>query len=187
MNALLPILETERLILRQMTVDDAEALFSHFSDDDVTRYMDISSFTHVDQAIELIAEFEHLIEKNVAFRWAIIHKHDNTLIGTCGYHNWVKNRASRVEIGYGLSKAYWGQGLVPEGLKKAIPFAFTNMQVNRIEALVLSDAKQSMRVLHKLGFQSEGIRREYGYWKNQFWDEHCFSLLKSDWKNICKN
>lgn len=55
--------------------------------------------------------------------------------------------------------------------------------VNRLEAFVLLDNERSSQVLNKLGFVEEGILREYGFWKERFWDMRCFSLLKREWSN----
>jgi ribosomal-protein-alanine N-acetyltransferase len=70
---------------------------------------------------------------------------------------------------------------MPEALQAILRYGFDTLNLYRVEALVIPGNTQSLRVLQKLGFQEEGLRRGYGYWKNQFWDLHCFSLLKSDW------
>ncbi len=174
-------LETERLILRQMTLDDTQAIYKHFSDDDVTRYMDIASLKSTKEAEEIIQYYLDRVDKQECYRWAIIRKSDKSFLGTCGFNSWIKHRGSRSEIGYDLSKEYWGQGYMSEALKVLIQYGFEKMELNRIEALVLLDATRSVNVLTKLGFTKEGILRQYGYWKGQFWDEYIFSLLREDW------
>lgn len=176
-----PQLETERLILRKMTLDDTEALFKFWADDEVTKYMNVESFHSPKQAEAMILLLNELFTKNQAIRWGIFSKADNCIIGTCGYNNWIQDYASRGEIGYDLDRSYWGQGIMREALRAMINYGFEAMELNRIEALVVLDADRSMNVLQKLGFQMEGILREYGYWKGQFWDECCFSLLKKEW------
>jgi [ribosomal protein S5]-alanine N-acetyltransferase len=180
-NQNFPELETERLILRQITLDDTEALFRHWSDDEVTKYMNIESFQSPKQAEDMIKLLNELFEQKEAIRWGIVKKEDNRLIGTCGYNSWLKEQAFRGEIGYELGRAYWRQGFMQEALRAIISYGFEAMDLNRIEALVMLEACRSMNLLLKLGFQKEGILREHGYWKGQFWDEYCLSLLKRDW------
>ncbi len=176
-----PQLETEKLFLKEITLDDVETLFMYWSDDEVTQYMNIESFYTKKQVEDMIIMLHYLFEENEAIRWGIIRKQDHLLVGTCGYNTWIKDQAFRGEIGYELGRPYWGQGIMQEALRAIINYGFEIMNLNRIEAFVMLEASRSRSLLLKLGFQKEGILREHGYWKGQFWDEYCFSLLKRDW------
>jgi ribosomal-protein-alanine N-acetyltransferase len=176
-----PQLETERLVLRELTLEDTQTLLKFWADDEVTKYMNIESFQNPKQAEDMIRLLNELFQKKEAIRWGIVKKEDNSLIGTCGYNSWIQEQALRGELGYELGRAYWRQGFMTEALRAVISYGFGVMKLNRIEALVLLEASRSMSVLLKLGFQKEGILREHGYWKGQFWDQYCFSLLKRDW------
>ena len=96
------------------------------------------------------------------------------------------NKASRsVEIGYDLHPAYWRQGIMTEALRAVIDYGFSEefcFWLNRIEALTYVEHEASAGLLRKLGFQEEGIRREYGYWKGESHDLRSFSLLRRDWE-----
>lgn len=179
-----PKLETKRLLLRQITFADTETLFRYWSDDEVTKYMNIESFQNPKQAEDIIRLLNNLFEQKEAIRWGIVQKEDDRLIGTCGYNSWLKDQAFRGEIGYELGHAYWGKGFMQEALRAIISYGFEAMNLNRIEAMVMLEASRSMNLLLKLGFQKEGILREHGYWKGQFWDEYCLSLLKRDWLKL---
>ena len=176
-----PELETNRLFLKKITFKDIETLFNYWSDDEVTKYMNIESFQRKKQVEDMIRLLNNLFEENEAIRWGIVRKEDHLLLGTCGYNNWTRDQAFRGEIGYDLGRPYWGQGIMQEALRAIINYGFEMMNLNRIEAFVLLEASRSSNLLLKLGFQKEGILREHGYWKEQFWDEYCFSLLKRDW------
>jgi ribosomal-protein-alanine N-acetyltransferase len=180
LNSPFPQLETDRLLLRQVTPADTEAIFRIFSDDEVTRYYDLISFSSPEQAQRLIARLNERFEQGEGIRWGIFQKATGQLIGTCGYNGWVRT-SYRASIGYDLARSAWGQGFMTEALQAVLRYGFDTLEINRVEALVLPGNVQSMRVLEKLGFQAEGNRRGYGYWKNQFWDLYCFSLLRSDW------
>lgn len=64
---------------------------------------------------------------------------------------------------------------MPEALRAVIQYGFDVLQLHRIEALVMLGNEQSVRVLEKLGFSKEGVLREYGFWKNRFWDLQMFA------------
>lgn len=67
-----PILETERLVLRQITPEDSGDLFHYFSLDEVTKFYDVESFTNVQQAEELIDRWQQRFEKNLGIRWGLL-------------------------------------------------------------------------------------------------------------------
>ncbi|MBD1877053.1 GNAT family N-acetyltransferase [Nodosilinea sp. FACHB-131] len=179
---LFPQLETERLCLRQLSPSDAKDVFEVFSDDEVTKYYDLATFTSVERAEQFISRMNEKFATNEGIRWAIALKSTNRLIGTCGY-NAVHLGSRRAIIGYELRRDHWGQGYMPEALHAMIEYGFVKLHLNRLEAFVIPGNEQSFQVLRKLRFFEEGILREYGFWKDQFWDMRCFSLLKREWQN----
>lgn len=178
-----PKLSTERLILRKMTSNDVETLFNFWSDDEVTKYMNMNSFVNIEQASYMVNFLNKLFKNKEGIRWGIFRKEDNALIGTCGFNTWIK-RSSRGEIGYELGQEYWGKGYATEALKEVIRFGFKETLLNRIEAFVVPEASRSINVLEKLGFRKEGTLREYGYWNNRYWSEHVYALLRKEWKQL---
>lgn len=177
----IPILQTDRFLLRRMDLDDAEAVYSILSDEDVTKDMGVSSFKSVKEAEDLILFMNELLDKNVAFRWGIIRKSDNKLVGTCGYNGWETHRGSRVEIAYDLGKSYWRKGYMTEIVTGMIDFTFSEGGFHRIEAFTNLDATPSINLLLKIGFVQDGILRGYASNHGDYVDQRVFSLLKSDW------
>lgn len=176
------IIETERLLLRQMKMQDSNDLFAIWSDPEVARYMNISPLTEVAQAQEMIEKLTSLAKEQKAIRWSIILRENNQLIGTGGFNTWVKEEAYRGEIGYDLRRQYWGRGIMTEALHALLSFGFKSMGLNRIEALVVPDNVASFRLLQKLGFCEEGLLREYQFSKGKFDDLKMLSLLKREYK-----
>lgn len=176
-----PRLQTDRLILREIEMDDTEAVFRHLSNGEVTKYMDIEPLAAPEEAEEIIRFCQDLFERGAGIRWGIELKEETRLVGTCGFNTWIKTGARRAEIGYDLSRDYWGRGIMNEALRAVIDYGFKQMNFNRLEALVDVANGRSMRVLRRLGFQREGVLREYMYYKGKFWDEVCFSLLQREW------
>lgn len=172
-----PHLETENFVLRQIGLDDAEALFEIFSDKEVTRYYDLYPYTHLDEATELIEFFDECFEVERGIRWGIAQKTDNRIIGTCGY---VWLRQFRGEIGYDLNRSHWRQGIMREVLPEILHFGYQRLGLNRIEALVMTENNASAKLLESLNFCEEGTLREYDFFKGQFHDMRSFARLKRD-------
>jgi len=177
-----PPLETERLILRQLTLDDADFVFRHFSDPMVCQYlMDEPSLTEYAQAEQIIRFFLEP-EGKTHNRWGLVRKTDHQLIGTCGFHHWEK-QYFRAEIGYDLSPDAWGHGYMTEALRAVIPHGFERMGLNRIDALVYIGNDRSARLVQKLGFKQEGILRDYFCLDGKFYDHYLLALLQREWRS----
>lgn len=177
--SLFPLIETERLILRQLRTTDAPDVFHYFSKDEVTQYYDLESFTQAWQAEQLIEKFNKRFENKEGFRWGITFKPEDRIIGTCGFHNWEKEH-SRAEIGYELTPEYWQKGIMTEVIRAVLDFGFSKLELNRIEAFIDRDNISSKKLLEKTGFKEEGTLRDYFFEKNRFVDAVIFSVLKSE-------
>lgn len=172
-----PEIETERLILREIMPEDAPAILAVFGDPAVTRYYDLETYTTLRQAEELIDFFDESFELERALRWGIERKADGVLMGTCGF---VWLRRFRGEIGYDLAQAYWRQGYMAEALDAILEFGYTELELNRIEALTMAENVASAELLRSLGFEEEGLLREHDYFKGAFHDMRLFALLRRE-------
>ena len=176
-----PQLETDRLILREMTLDDVEFYFRHFNNDRVVEGSCFSGPKSLEAAKEELELYcIKPFKENRGIRWGIVRKEDNELIGTCGYYDWIKT-AHRAEIGYDLNPAYWGQGIMTEALRAVLKHGFEKMGLNRIQVIIDSKNTRSLKLVHRLGFKKEGVLRQSSYFNGQFLDDVCFSLLKKEW------
>lgn len=183
-NRAYPRLETQRLVLRALRMEDAEFIFKEWGDLQVTYYMrDEEPLKTLEQAKDMLGPLQ-TPEKMPGFKWwGIEHKARGVLIGTCGYYRWDQHH-HRAEVGYDLWPDYWGQGLMPEALGALLRFGYHEMGLNRIEATTHIENHRSQRVLSKLGFQREGILREYYYRDGQYNDQVQFSLLRKEWLRL---
>jgi ribosomal-protein-alanine N-acetyltransferase len=180
--AAFPVLETERLLLRAMTADDAAATYRILSDPRVTRYFGSPPMAEPAAAVERIERIHAAFADQSGVRWAIAPRQGGAMIGSGGFWR-IDKRHFRAEIGYELDPERWGQGLMPEALRAMLDFGFTNMGLHSLEANIDPANHGSRRVLEKLGFVQEGYFRE-NYWleaEERFSDSAIFSLLASDW------
>jgi [ribosomal protein S5]-alanine N-acetyltransferase len=176
-----PVLETERLRLRMIEPRDATAVFEIFGDEDVTRFYGLETYTGLEQAAERVTLYRQNFAKRISIRWAVTWQGEDRLLGTVGIMNW-KPRFFSAAVGYDVAKQYWRQGIMCEALTAVLHYAFSTMEMNRIEAFVMPENEPSRRLLEKLAFQNEGLMREYGYWRGAFHDLLLYALLKGDWR-----
>ncbi len=179
----IPSLETKRLILRGMAKTDANAVFRIFSDEEVMKYYEIDPLTEVGQAQSWIEGSKHRFASKGLARWGITLKGENTVLGTGGYVGWNKSSFCG-EISYDLARMYWNRGIMTEAVRAIVQFGFEYMNLNRIQAIVVSENIASLHLLEKLGFQEEGILRELEFWRGAFRNVRIISLLKRDYKVI---
>jgi len=182
-----PIFETNRLKLDKLIKEDSNSLFELFSNNSVVEYYNLEAFTERSQAGNLIEFFDSRFEENSGIRWAIRLKETNQLIGTCGFNTWSPKMKSAA-LGYDLLPKYWGTGFTTEAVHRIVKAAFLGElscgKLNRIQGDTVPGNIASESLLLKVGFKEEGIRRQSGYWKNQFHDLKCFGLIKSEYFEI---
>ena len=135
----------------------------------------------------MIQAFKSRYDQSLGIRWGIRLKETNEFIGTCGFNSWNLKMKNAV-IGYDLMSAHWGKGVTSEAVHCIVQAAFSGDlscgELNRIQGDTVLGNVASESLLLKVGFKEEGIRRESGFWKNQFHDLKCFGLIRSDYNNI---
>nr|WGD92036.1 GNAT family protein [Bacillus subtilis] len=172
-----PILETERLTLRQMTDQDAEAIFACFSNHEVTRYYGLENLESIEQAISMIQTFVALYQEKRGIRWGIERRDTKELIGTIGFHA-LAQKHRRAEIGYEIIPEHWRNGFASEVISKVVSYGFSALGLSRIGAVVFTDNEASNRLLLKMGFQKEGVLRQYMYQNGTPYDTNVYSIVK---------
>ena len=176
-----PRLETDRLILRQLTPTDRDMIFQNYSTLESTQYI-MEPLTTLDQADEILQDFIEGFKQGKNLFWAVEIKKDHAFAGTVCFES-IEWRDLRGEIGYDLSKAHWGQGLMTEALRAVIDYGFECLGLNRIDGYVDVENTRSINVLRRLNFTEEGVLRQYSWVKGQYRDEVVCSLLKQEWKH----
>lgn len=177
----IPRLETRRLTLRPLTAGDAEALLAVYGSPEATRHLEITPLAIEEEAEALIELWLEVQAERRGARWAIALQEDGRVVGTCGFNS-LNLAERRGELSYDLAPPQWGRALVPEAAGAVLRFGYEDLRLNRVQACVVPEGAQSMRVLEKLGFQREGVLRAAGYWKGRFWDKVCYSLLRAEWE-----
>jgi len=178
-----PELETARLWLTEIKPAYTEDIFRHFSDHEVTRYLDLAPLQTPQDAQHLVNFLTNRFKEERGIRWGIRPKGQTHLIGTCGYNFWAKRRA-RAELGYDLAPAYWRQGLATEAVKAVIAFGFETMRLWQIEAFIAPKNIASQQFIKRLGFRQARNVREFQFSTGQLASMTVFSLDKEQWVNL---
>jgi len=175
----IPVLETERLRLRPFTLDDEAAVFALASDPEIARFVRFEAHTTpADTRAFLELAFERY-QRGDPFAWAIVRRADDRLIGSCGFVNQAPERHA-AEIGYWLSKAYWGKGYAVEAARALVRFGFEQMGLERVEAKCFVQNRAGQRVIEKLGMKYEGTDRGEMI-KGEYPELRLYAVARQDW------
>ena len=173
-------LETDRLILRRFTVNDAESVFFNWaSDDEVTRYLTWP--THQSTAVSC-GYMEYCVkgyDDPAFYQWGIELKDTHELIGNISVVK-VIDEIGSLEFGWVIGKKYWGNGYTAEAGLKLIDFFFDQVGANRICAGHDVNNPNSGRVMQKIGMKFEGILRQSARNNQGIVDMAYYSIIKSD-------
>ncbi|MES2104073.1 MAG: GNAT family protein [Pseudomonadota bacterium] len=176
-----PVLRTSRFLLRHIVGQDIDRIFRGLSHPRVTAYYGIS-YDSVEAAQAQLDWYRELLEQQTGIWWGICKKElPEELIGACGFYAWDRDNRN-TDMGYWLLPEHWGAGCMQESLRAILGHAFQQMSVHRVEAEVEPDNLPSSRLLHRLGFQREGRRRQCEWKNGRFVDLEYYSLLADELK-----
>ena len=150
------ILETERLILRESTADDTEAVFEFNSNPEVIRYTGDDLATDISAIRTFLAGYSDY-KKYGYGRWMVIYKPDNKIIGFSGLKYLEYKNAT--DLGYRFLPEYWGKGIATESSKAVIKYAFEKLNLTHLIAFVVPENTNSSKVLEKCGFEYVGMEK----------------------------
>lgn len=147
------VLETERLRLREMTLDDLEDLHLILSDPTAMQHYP-KPFDREMTTGWIKWSLRNYAEHGFGL-WAVLHKGDASLIGDCGLTIQYVDGVGELEIGYHINRPYWGQGLATEGAIACRDHAFDNLGRQRVISWMRSENLASRRVAEKVGMRLE--------------------------------
>lgn len=150
------ILETPRLILRHLVLDDLDELFVLYNDPEIRKYFPDGVKNYEDTREELEWYLNGHPEHPKLGLWATVHKETGKFIGRCGLLPWKIDSRLEIEVAYLLDKKFWHQGLATEAATGILAYAFDNLNQSRIICMMHPDNIASQRVAKRLGMTLEG-------------------------------
>lgn len=148
-----PILETNRLIMRNFTTKDCNELLEIFSDGGMP-HLEIFGPLDSEYSLGFINRMTESYKNNGYGLWAIVEKNENKLIGYCGIHKILINDGEeKTEIAYRIHKKLWGMGFATEAAKAVLDYAFRGLNLDEVVACILETNTKSINVAQKIGLK----------------------------------
>jgi ribosomal-protein-alanine N-acetyltransferase len=176
-----PVLTTERLVLRETAIHDVEAVFAMESDPVAMRYWSKPPMRDIAEAQASVERAMTFFAARTGLRWSITRPGEDRMLGHVSVFDF-NEQSGRADIGYGLARAYWGQGVMHEALTAVVDYAFGPMALRRLEADVDPRNHASLRALERLGFAREGLLRERWQVGDEISDTAFLGLLAREWR-----
>ncbi|WP_026828409.1 GNAT family N-acetyltransferase [Exiguobacterium artemiae] len=177
----LPVLETERLVLRPLQVKDLDDLFEYTQDEETARYVTWSANQTIEQAEQFLNYVLSNYEQGKEAPWAIVWKETGKMIGTIDFIHLLLDDNEQAELGYALSRQFWGKGIVTEAVECVMAFGFEELKLERIQARCMEGNIGSARVMEKVGMKYEGTLRRLIFIKEAFHDVKMYSMLRDEY------
>lgn len=173
-------LETERLVLRRYTVDDAQAAFEGWcSDPEVARYTTWDAHPNANVTRRLIEMWVGEYDRPQTYNWVLELKQTGAIIGNCAGVR-VNDEIDEIELGWCMSRNEWGKGYMPEAVRAIMRFLFDEVGASRVCAKHDIENAKSGRVMQKVGMKYEGVRRQGFRGRSGIKDVACYAMIRSD-------
>lgn len=177
-----PVLETKRLMLRDIRLDDARQIFEMRSNSRVNEFIARPTMVSETDANDLVTRTIKAYKQKLAIGWAGVLKDGNGIIGTCGFNS-IEAHNMHAEIGGEMATEYWGKFLAQEAVHAIIAFGINEMNLQTIEAKVSPLNRSAIYVMEKMGFVKEAHYKNRIYFEGAFKDMAVYTLHASEYKN----
>jgi [ribosomal protein S5]-alanine N-acetyltransferase len=176
-----PTLQTLRLRLRPFADSDSDAIYALQSNARVLRYWNSPPWEDRTRSQAFLAACKQTEQDGSGARFAIETLESNVFVGWCSMFGWNPTYRS-LGVGYCLSEGAWGKGYATEAVRAMLTWAYQVLDLNRVEADLDTRNAASARVLEKLGFVREGLKREDCIVNGEVSDSWIYGLLKREWE-----
>lgn len=172
---------TERLTLRRFRIDDAQAMFDNWANDErVTRFLTWVPHESPELTKQLLESWCAAYENLNSYNWVI--EFEGKIIGNISVVR-SSEKSEYAELGYCMGFDYWNKGIMPEATQAVIDFLFTEVGINRVGISHAVKNPASGRVAQKCGLTFEGTKREYFKASNgEFLDISDYGIIRREWE-----
>ncbi len=160
-----PVLETERLTLRKLNLNDTKAIFGLRTNKEVVEFIDRKTLNNLSETRAFIDRISQLTTNNKGVFWVIESKNNNQVIGTIGLRNF-EDEEDYAEIGYELDPSYQQKGFMSEAFEVVLKYGFKQMELKTIEAFTHKNNTASISLLEKQKFVFEPEIKDEGFENN---------------------
>ncbi|QED46769.1 GNAT family N-acetyltransferase [Cytobacillus dafuensis] len=181
----LPTIETERIKLRKITLEDVDDIYLYASNEEVSKYVPWDTHKTLFDTQKFVEFILKQYENKLIIPWGIENKGNGKLIGTIDLFSW-QPKHQVAEISYVLSQDYWRKGITTEATNEVIKFGFEKMGLVRIQARSFLDNLASELVMKKVGMSFEGVIRKGMFIKGKHQDLKMYSILIEEFQKDCE-
>lgn len=167
--------------LREIRDTDICNIHKGLSNPEITRYYDVH-FDTLEETKEQMQWYKNLKKNGMGIWYCIYRAEDNVFCGAAGFNGLDKTH-KKAEVGLWLLKEFWGKGILREVMPGLFEIGFKDLNLNRIEGLVVSTNMQCKRALEKINFTYEGTMRECEIKNGNTINLDIYSILKSEWEH----
>lgn len=181
-KGILPIVKTERLVLRQMTFDDAMDILDYAQREEVAYSASFNPSRTIDDVLTYLEDYylNSYEKRNIPVGYGITLEGQDKVIGSIDFNH--RPTDDILEMGYSLHPDYWGQGIMTEAGEAMLEVGFTKLNLYKIELKTFDYNERSQSVAKKLSFKQEGILRGRKDNRGNRCDMCLYGLLKSEWE-----
>jgi RimJ/RimL family protein N-acetyltransferase len=147
------ILTTNRLYLRELSIEDTENFYLLNADEEVIKYTGDKAFESIEKAKTFLENYNPYQEYGYG-RWAVVDKSNDEFLGWCGLK--FSPKLQETDIGFRFFKKHWNKGFATESAKVCLNYAFENLHLNKIVGRAMEANIASIKVLEKIGMQFVG-------------------------------
>lgn len=176
-------LETERLIIRPINLDDKNDIFEYRRDKEINKYQGWIPETLNDVEISIGKIAKQINEPETWFQVVLVEKVNQKLIGDLGIH-FLGNENKQVEFGCTLNKDFQNKGYATEAVTAVIDYLFNELNKHRIIASIDPENQNSVRLVERIGFRKEAHFVESLLINGKWVDDVIYALLEKDWEKL---
>jgi RimJ/RimL family protein N-acetyltransferase len=176
-------LETNRLVIRPLTLNDKKEFFEYRRDKEINKYQGWIPETMKDVEVFIGKISEQINLPETWFQFIILEKETQKIVGDLGIH-FIDSENKQVEIGCTLNKNFQNNGFATESLKRLIDYLFDELSKHRIITSIDPDNKNSIRLVERIGFRKEAHFVESLFINGKWVDDLIYALIEKDWEKI---
>ncbi len=179
------ILETERLIIKPVTIGDKDEIFEYRRDKETNKYQGWIPETIEDVEVFIGNTSKQINVPETWFQFVIVDKETQKIVGDLGIH-FIDPENEQAEIGCTLNKNYQNKGFATESVRKVIDYLFKELNKHRIIASIDPENKNSIRLVERIGFRKEAHFVESLFINGKWVDDLIYALIEKDWDKTFK-
>lgn len=177
----IPTLQGKLITLRKLRRSDADSIQRHANDRDIARFLPLLPFPYtLHEARKWITLTPRLAREDKAYNLGIEDVESGEIVGMIGLRN-INRQDRNAEVGYWIGKSFQRRGYAKEALWLVLKFAFTDLRLARVYAVVHQKNVASVRLLDRIGFVREGVWRKASLMNRRWYDVYAYGILKEEY------